>query len=197
MPHCFATQDFDFSGTNSWRRGWICYRRRQRQQQRVKRGEGGEGRPGDICWDFQWFSTIHIFRDSSHDGGKEGHRTGIDSAEAVNIMWKILQTISQHNSYLKVINEELVAKITENANLRMKLGDIETTFEATVQVTTKLCFQKKFWWSLFYFQALRERCEELEKEKLELGCGVKARESEASRFVWNILSFIIPLLSVR
>ena len=32
------------------------------------------------------------------------------------------------------------------------------------------------------FQALRERCEELEKEKLELGCGVKARESEASRF---------------
>jgi len=43
----------------------------------------------------------------------------------------------------------------------MKLGDIETTFEATVQ-------------------ALRERCEELEKEKLELGCGVKARESEAS-----------------
>ena len=34
----------------------------------------------------------------------------------------------------KVINEELVAKITENANLRMKLGDIETTFEATVQV---------------------------------------------------------------
>jgi len=81
-------------------------------------------------------------RDSSHDGGKEGHRTGADSAEAV-------------------INEELVAKITENANLRMKLGDIETTFEATVQ-------------------ALRERCEELEKEKLELGCGVKARESEAS-----------------
>jgi len=80
-------------------------------------------------------------RDSSHDGGKD-HRTGVDSAEAV-------------------INEELVAKITENANLRMKLGDIETTFEATVQ-------------------ALRERCEELEKEKLELGCGVKARESEAS-----------------
>ena len=37
-------------------------------------------------------------------------------------------------SSLKVINEELVAKITENANLRMKLGDIETTFEATVQV---------------------------------------------------------------
>jgi len=80
-------------------------------------------------------------RDSSHDG-KESHRPGNDSAEAV-------------------INEELVAKITENANLRMKLGDIETTFEATVQ-------------------ALRERCEELEKEKLELGCGVKARESEAS-----------------
>ena len=45
---------------------------------------------------------------------------------------------------MKVINEELVAKITENANLRMKLGDIETTFEATVQVTTKLGFQKKF-----------------------------------------------------
>ena len=77
---------FDLSGTNSWRRGWICYRRRQRQQQRVKKGEGGEERPGSICWDFQWFSTIHIFRDSSHDGGKEGHRTGIDSAEAVNIM---------------------------------------------------------------------------------------------------------------
>ena len=31
-------------------------------------------------------STIHIFRDSSHDGGKEGHRTGADSAEAVNII---------------------------------------------------------------------------------------------------------------
>ena len=28
----------------------------------------------------------HIFRDSSHDGGKEGHRSGADSAEAVNII---------------------------------------------------------------------------------------------------------------
>lgn len=30
-------------------------------------------------------------------------------------------------------------------------------------------------------QALRERCSELEKEKLELGCREKAQESEASR----------------
>ena len=42
----------------------------------------------------------------------------------------------------------------------------------------------------FCFQALRERCEELEKEKLELGCGVKARESEASRFDPNILDLL-------
>lgn len=60
-----------------------------------------------------------------------------------------------------VINEELVAKITENAELKMKLGDIETTFEATLQ-------------------ALRERCETLEKEKIELSHGVRARETEAS-----------------
>ena len=49
---------------------------------------------------------------------------------------------------------------------------------------------------MFYFQALRERCEELEKEKLELGCGVKARESEASRFIYDILSvYCIPISS--
>ena len=82
----------------------------------------------------------------------------------------------------------------------MKLGDIETTFEATVQVTTKIGFQRKFFfhalWSLLFFQALRERCEELEKEKLELGCGVKARESEASRFISDILSvYCIPISS--
>ena len=92
-------------------------------------------------------STIHIFRDSSHDGGKEGHRTGIDSAEAVNIMWF---SFSQQYSFLKVINEELVAKITENANLRMKLGDIETTFEATVQVFNKAWLPKEVFF--FYLQ---------------------------------------------
>ena len=47
-----------------------------------------------------------------------------------------------------------------------------------------------------YLQALRERCEELEKEKLELGCGVKARESEASRFIsWHSFSNCIPIFS--
>ena len=66
----------------------------------------------------------------------------------------------------------------------MKLGDIETTFEATVQVIPSSVNpnSKRVLFYDCYFQALRERCEELEKEKLELGCGVKARESEASRF---------------
>ena len=52
-------------------------------------------------------------------------------------------SLSQQYSFLKVINEELVAKITENANLRMKLGDIETTFEATVQVFNKAWLSKE------------------------------------------------------
>ena len=49
-----------------------------------------------------------------------------------------------------MINEELVAKITENANLRMKLGDIETTFEATVQVFNKAWLPKEVFF--FYLQ---------------------------------------------
>ena len=35
-------------------------------------------------WNF--LQLFLLFRDSSHDGGKEGHRTGADSAEAVNII---------------------------------------------------------------------------------------------------------------
>ena len=39
---------FKLSGTSSWPRGSIYCRRKPRQQQRVKKGEDGEGRPGDI-----------------------------------------------------------------------------------------------------------------------------------------------------
>ena len=61
----------------------------------------------------------------------------------------------------QVINEELVAKITENAELKIKLNDIETQHEANSQ-------------------ALKLRIEDLEREKVELNSGVKLRETEAS-----------------
>jgi len=63
----------------------------------------------------------------------------------------------------QVINEELVAKITENAELKVKLNDIETQHEANTQ-------------------ALKLRIEDLEREKVELSSGVKVRETEASNF---------------
>jgi len=63
----------------------------------------------------------------------------------------------------QVINEELVAKITENAELKVKLNDIETQHTANTQ-------------------ALKLRIEDLEREKVELSSGVKVRETEASNF---------------
>jgi len=63
----------------------------------------------------------------------------------------------------QVINEELVAKITENAELKVKLNDIETQHAANTQ-------------------ALKLRIEDLEREKVELSSGVKVRETEASNF---------------
>eukprot|EP00091_Calanus_sinicus_P012658 TRINITY_DN28363_c0_g1_i1.p3 TRINITY_DN28363_c0_g1~~TRINITY_DN28363_c0_g1_i1.p3 ORF type:complete len:113 (-),score=45.71 TRINITY_DN28363_c0_g1_i1:876-1214(-) len=67
-------------------------------------------------------------------GSKERHShnnsLGVDSAE-------------------QVINEELVAKITENAELKVKLNDIEMQHAANTQ-------------------ALKLRIEDLEREKVEL-----------------------------
>jgi len=86
-----------------------------------------------------------VKRDRS--GSKERHsqnNLGVDTAE-------------------QVINEELVAKITENAELKVKLNDIETQHSANTQ-------------------ALKLRIEDLEREKLELSSGVKVRETEASNF---------------
>jgi len=80
-------------------------------------------------------------------GSKERHSQnslGVDTAE-------------------QVINEELVAKITENAELKVKLNDIETQHTANTQ-------------------ALKLRIEDLEREKVELSSGVKVRETEASNF---------------
>lgn len=79
-------------------------------------------------------------------GSKERHShnntVGVDSAE-------------------QVINEELVAKITENAELKVKLNDIEMQHAANTQ-------------------ALKLRIEDLEREKVELSSGVRVRETEAS-----------------
>jgi len=60
-----------------------------------------------------------------------------------------------------VISEELVSKIQENAELRVKLADIETTYCGTIQ-------------------ALRERVSDLEKEAAVATQGNKARESEVA-----------------
>jgi len=85
-------------------------------------------------------------------GSKERHgqmnSLGVDSAE-------------------QVINEELVAKITENAELKVKLNDIETQHAANTQ-------------------ALKLRIEDLEREKVELSSGVKVRETEASNFAKDL-----------
>merc|ERR1711872_19322 len=67
----------------------------------------------------------------------------------------------------QVINEELVAKITENAELKVKLNDIETQHAANTQ-------------------ALKLRIEDLEREKVELSSGVKVRETEASNFAKDL-----------
>eukprot|EP00092_Neocalanus_flemingeri_P001825 GFUD01001946.1.p1 GENE.GFUD01001946.1~~GFUD01001946.1.p1 ORF type:complete len:327 (-),score=109.85 GFUD01001946.1:110-1090(-) len=69
----------------------------------------------------------------------------------------------------QVITEELVAKITENAELKVKLSDIERQHAANTQ-------------------ALKLRIEDLEREKVELSSGVKVRETEASNFA-NDLKF--------
>merc|ERR1739844_713787 len=85
-------------------------------------------------------------------GSKERHgqmnNLGVDTAE-------------------QVVNEELVAKITENAELKVKLNDIETQHSANTQ-------------------ALKLRIEDLEREKLELSSGVKVRETEASNFAKDL-----------
>jgi len=62
----------------------------------------------------------------------------------------------------RVINEELVAKITENARLHATLDDIEKQYENTIQ-------------------SLQSRIQELEKDKTELGLAKRNREEEASQ----------------
>jgi len=81
-------------------------------------------------------------RSGSKERNIQNNFLGVDSAE-------------------QVINEELVAKITENAELKIKLNDIETQHEANSQ-------------------ALKLRIEDLEREKVEMNSGVKLRETEAS-----------------
>jgi len=86
-------------------------------------------------------------RDRSGSKERHSHQSnslGVDSAE-------------------QVINEELVSKITENAELKVKLNDIETQHTANTQ-------------------ALKLRIEDLEREKAQLNSGVKVRETEASNF---------------
>jgi len=63
----------------------------------------------------------------------------------------------------QVINEELVSKITENAELKVRLNDIESQHSANTE-------------------ALKLRIADLEKEKTELSSGVRIRETEASNF---------------
>ena len=60
----------------------------------------------------------------------------------------------------QVINEELVAKIKENAELKVRLNDIENQHAANTQ-------------------ALKLRITDLEKEKADLASGVRMKESEA------------------
>ena len=63
----------------------------------------------------------------------------------------------------QVINEELVSKITENAELKVRLNDIESQHSANTE-------------------ALKLRITDLEKEKAELSSGARIRDSEASNF---------------
>ena len=63
----------------------------------------------------------------------------------------------------QVINEELVSKITENAELKVRLSDIESQHSANTE-------------------ALKLRITDLEKENAELSSGARIRESEASNF---------------
>jgi len=61
----------------------------------------------------------------------------------------------------RVINEELAAKITENARLHATLDDIEKQYESTIL-------------------SLQNRIQELEKEKNQLGLDKRNHESETS-----------------
>ena len=63
----------------------------------------------------------------------------------------------------QVINEELVSKITENAELKVRLNDIESQHSANTE-------------------ALKLRITDLEKEKAELSSGARIRDSEANNF---------------
>jgi len=67
----------------------------------------------------------------------------------------------------RVINEELVAKITENARLHATLDDIEKQYESTIQ-------------------SLQSRIQELEREKAELGLAKRNREEETSQSFMQI-----------
>jgi len=87
-------------------------------------------------------------RSGSKERNSQNNSLGVDCAE-------------------QVINEELVAKITENAELKVKLNDIEMQHAANTQ-------------------ALKLRIEDLEREKVELSSGVKVRETEASNFAKDL-----------
>lgn len=69
----------------------------------------------------------------------------------------------------QVINEELVSKIKENAELRVQLNDIEGQHAANTE-------------------ALKLRISDLEREKVDLTSGVRIRETEASDIANNLKS---------
>ena len=85
-------------------------------------------------------------------------------------------TVPGENSE-QVINEELVSKITENAELKVRLNDIESQHSANTE-------------------ALKLRISDLEKDKAELSSGVRIRETEANNLA-NICKLETDQLQVR
>ena len=77
----------------------------------------------------------------------------------------------------QVINEELVSKITENAELKVRLNDIESQHFANTDL-------------------LKLRIADLEKDKAELSSGVRIRETEANNLA-NICKVETDQLQVR
>ena len=76
-------------------------------------------------------------------------------------------SVGVHDTSDQVINEELVAKIKENAELRVCLNDIEAQHAANTEL-------------------LKLRIADLEREKIDLTSGVKMRESEANDVANNL-----------
>jgi len=84
----------------------------------------------------------------------------IDNAQAKpKSRWRGSNNEDKEKNHDRVINEELVAKITENARLHATLDDIEKQYETTIQT-------------------LQNRVQVLENEKTTLGAEKKSQESE-------------------